>query len=102
MSARLGAEIFSSISRMFNVAKNDTADLTLSARASRDDLKIRKYIDWFFRTFFGHDQHCKFYWLREINNCKRRLREHDKLIEEGRLTEDDLKVSLKSARDASW
>ena len=55
-------EFFSAISRLINVIGGSTADMTLSARAGRDELRIRSWIDWAFLKIAGEQDHCARCW----------------------------------------
>lgn len=63
---RIGAEMFSILSRFLNVLSGGTADMTLSARSHRDGLKIEKAIDWVFWTLFREKNHCEVWWKHEV------------------------------------
>lgn len=59
-------EVFSCFSRLANVLSGGSSDMTLSARAHRDGLKIEAYIDWFFLKVFREKNHCRRWWVAEI------------------------------------
>lgn len=59
-------EILSCVSRLLNVLTGSTADITLSARAYRDDLWIEGVINWFARVLFREIDHCERWWDREV------------------------------------
>lgn len=59
-------ELWSLASRFLNVLSGDMADITLSARAHRDGLRIEPLIDWFFRVAIGEEDHCRIWWEHEV------------------------------------
>lgn len=63
-------EIFSIISRIINVLRGGSADMTLCAAAAREDLKIRVWIDWFFEVFTAEENHCDAAWEYHVDRSQ--------------------------------
>lgn len=66
-------EVFSCFSRLLNVLRGGTADLTLSAAAHIEGLLIERYIDAFFWHIFQETNHCRKWWIREVNRSRRNI-----------------------------
>lgn len=69
-------ELFSVGSRLLNVLRGGTADITLSAAAHREGLRIKNLIDAVFRLF-GKGDHCRVWWLREVERSRENIRIHE-------------------------
>jgi hypothetical protein len=62
---RLFVELFSCVSRIANVLRGGTADMTLSASAHDQGLRLERIIDAIFRLWEGPG-HCRRWWLEEV------------------------------------
>lgn len=76
-------EVFSCASRAINVVLFfGTADITLSARAYRDELWVRPWIDGFFRIVFRESEHCRVWWEAELRRSRENIADHEALLRE--------------------
>lgn len=66
-------ELFSLLSRFINVLSGHTADLTFSARSHRDGLRAERWIDAVALRLFGERDHCRVWWLREVERSQRNV-----------------------------
>ena len=66
----MATELCAGISRLFNVATGGTSDMTFSARAGRDDLKTRIFIDWFCMQSLGEKDHCENAWAFHVEKAR--------------------------------
>lgn len=70
---RLAIEMFSILSRTLNVLTGGTADMTFSARSHRDGLSSEKWIDRFFQVVMKEAEHCRIWWLHEVERSAHTL-----------------------------
>ncbi len=73
MIARFLLELLSILSRFINVLSGHTADLTFSARSHRDGLRTERWIDAVAWRVFGERDHCRVWWLREVERSQRNV-----------------------------
>lgn len=66
-------EYFSILSRFLNVLSGGTADITLSARAGRDDLTIKPWLDWIFLKIAKERNHCGESWTSHAEMSRQSL-----------------------------
>jgi len=76
--ARIAAillELFSVLSRLFNVLTGGTADLTFSARSHRDGLWAERAIDAaaLVLTLGRERGHCRIWWEREVERSRKNI-----------------------------
>lgn len=74
------SEVFSCFSRLLNVLRGGTADLTLSASAHIERLAIEPYIDAFFFHVFGERNHCRIWWEKELERSHKNIERERELV----------------------
>lgn len=73
-------ELFSVISRTLNVLSGGSADITLSARAHRDQIGwLEASIDTVFYLLFREENHCGRWWIIEVERSKRNIEDAKRL-----------------------
>lgn len=76
VTALILAELCSVLSRLINVLLGGTADMTYSARAGRDDLKAKRFLDCVCMQAVGEKNHCDKSWEYHVNNARGLLEAH--------------------------
>lgn len=74
MKSNVITELLSVASRLLNVLAGGTADMTLSARAGRDNLWIRPLLDQLFMKIAGERDHCAASWSLHLIAARQALR----------------------------
>lgn len=64
-------EAWSLLSRGINVIRGGSADITFSAASHIEKLESEKYIDRFFKLIRNEDNHCKVWWLAEVERSRK-------------------------------
>lgn len=72
--------LFSCLSRAINVLRRGHPDMTLSAAAYMEDLRIRRYIDAVFRLF-GEEDHCEKWYWEDVRLAREVVERHTKALE---------------------
>jgi hypothetical protein len=67
--------LFSCLSRALNVLRGGHPDMTLSAASYAEDLPIRKPIDWVFFNIFGEADHCRRWFIADVELARKTV--HD-------------------------
>lgn len=72
---KIAIGLLSCFSRALNVLRGGHPDITLSAAAYAEDLRVRKPIDWVFFNIFGEADHCKKWFVADVELSRKTI--HD-------------------------